>query len=68
LVPENVAATALDDAFCEEIAVQPIIDVQSYRIAAYIASKILVSIDFGLFRQNLNACNHRPATGGEAGC
>jgi hypothetical protein len=26
LVPENVAAAALDDAFCEEIAVQSIVE------------------------------------------
>jgi len=37
LVPENIAATALDDAFCEEIAVQSIVDVKSYWIAAHIA-------------------------------
>jgi hypothetical protein len=42
LVPENVAAAALDDAFCEEIAVQSIVDVQSYRIAAHIASNSCV--------------------------
>jgi len=51
LVSEKFAATALDDAFCEEIAVQSIVDVQSYRIAAHIASNFLVSIDFGRFLQ-----------------
>jgi hypothetical protein len=37
LVHENVAAATLDDAFCEEIAVQSIVDFQSYRIAVYVA-------------------------------
>src|SRR6266850_5261923 len=39
--PENIAAAACDDGFCEEVAVQSIVDVQSYRIAAHIASKFL---------------------------
>jgi hypothetical protein len=41
LVAETVAAAALDDAFCEEIAVQSIVEIQSYRIAAHIASNEL---------------------------
>jgi hypothetical protein len=36
--PENIAAAAFDDGFCEEVAVQSIVDGQSYRIAAHIAS------------------------------
>jgi len=42
-MPENIAATALGDAFCEEIAVQSIVDVQSYRIAAHIVSNSCVN-------------------------
>jgi len=41
LVPENVAAAALDDVVCEEIAVQSDVEVQTYRIAVHIASKFL---------------------------
>jgi hypothetical protein len=40
-VPEIVAAATLDDTFREEIAVQSIVEFQSYRIAAYIASIFL---------------------------
>ena len=41
-MPENVAAVTPDDAFCEKIVVQSIIDVQSHRIAAHIASNVCV--------------------------
>ena len=41
-VPENVVSAALDDVFCEEIAAQSIVDVQSYRIAAHIAPNFCV--------------------------
>jgi hypothetical protein len=41
-MPENVAAATLDDALCEEIAMQSIIGIQSYRIAAHIASNSCV--------------------------
>jgi len=50
LVSEKFAATALDDAFCEEIAVQSI--VESNLIESRLISRLIpVSIDFGLFRQ-----------------
>jgi hypothetical protein len=41
-VRKNIAAAALDDAFCEEIAVRSIVDAKSYRIAAHIASNSCV--------------------------
>ena len=39
LVLENVAVAALDDSLQEEIAVQSIVSVQSYRCAVHIAFK-----------------------------
>ena len=59
-MPENVAAATLNDAFCEEIAVRSIIDVQSYRIAAHIASKFLRRSTSDLF-YSLNVHNERRA-------
>jgi len=60
LVPENVAAATLDDAFCEKVAVQSIVDVQSYRIAAHIASDFLCRSTSG-FLDSLNVHAHRHA-------
>jgi hypothetical protein len=49
LMPENVTAPALDEAFCEEIAVQSNgCYVQSHRIAVPVASDRLWSSFFGL--------------------
>ena len=58
---KNIAATALDDAFYEEIAVQSIVDVQSYRIAAHIASKFLCWSTSDFF-YSLNVPIDRPET------
>jgi hypothetical protein len=48
LLPDNVAIATLDDPFCEEIAVQSIVESNliEWRL---ILRLILVSIDFGLF-------------------
>jgi hypothetical protein len=51
LVPENVAAATLDDAFCEEIAMQSIGSMSNPIESRLISRLILVSIDFGLFLQ-----------------
>ncbi len=58
-MPENVAVATLDDAFCEEIAVQSI--VESNLIESRLISRpILVSIDFGLFLQPQRRANRAP--------